>query len=134
MPDDNTQVLIADTAEDLGLWLRVAPVSFLGGSMRPGHDSCDPYLAAAHGTAIVYGPHTGSNVDAYSNLMNAGAARIVNDAATLGHAVTQMIAPDRAAQMAMAGWDVVTEGADSLDSIIDDVQARLDAIQDRPGG
>lgn len=130
MPDDNTQVLQADTTEDLGLWLRVAPVSFLGGSLRPGQDSCDPYMAAAHGTAIIYGPHTGSNVEAYTSLMNAGAARIVNDAVTLGRAVMQMIAPDQAAQMAMAGWDVVTQGADSLDKIIDSVQARLDAIQD----
>lgn len=130
MPDDNTQVLIADTAEDLGLWLRMAPVTFLGGSIRPGHQSCDPYVAAAHGTAIIYGPHVGSNVDAYGGLMNAGAARIVNDAATLGRAVMQMIAPDQAAQMAMAGWDVVTQGADSLDSIITIIQDRLDAVQD----
>lgn len=130
LPDDNAQVLIADTAEDLGLWLRVAPVSFLGGSLRPGHDSCDPYTAAAHGTAIIYGPHVGTNVDAYSGLMNAGAARIVNDADTLARAVMQMIAPDQAAQMAMAGWDVVTEGADSLDSIITLVQDRLNAVQD----
>ncbi|WP_299618548.1 glycosyltransferase N-terminal domain-containing protein [uncultured Tateyamaria sp.] len=130
LPDDNTQVLIADTAEDLGLWLRVAPVSFLGGSVRPGHTSCDPYLAAAHGTALIYGPHVGANVDAYSGLMNAGAARIVNDADTLGRAVMQMIAPDQAAQMAMAGWDVVTQGADSLDSIITQVQDRLNAVQD----
>mmetsp|Transcript_23247 Transcript_23247/g.40023 ORF Transcript_23247/g.40023 Transcript_23247/m.40023 type:complete len:343 (+) Transcript_23247:6322-7350(+) len=130
MPDDNTQVMIADTGEDLGLWLRVAPVSFLGGSLRPGHDSCDPYMAAAHGTAIIYGPQVGANVDAYSSLMNAGAARIVNDADTLGRAVMQMIAPDQAAQMAMAGWDVVTEGADSLDSIITRVQDRLNAVQD----
>lgn len=134
LPDDNTQVLIADTAEDLGLWLRVAPVSFLGGSLRPGDESCDPYMAAAHGTAIIYGPHTGSNVEAYTILMNAGAARIVNDAVTLGRAVIQMIAPDQAAQMAMAGWDVVTEGADSLDKIIAHVETRLDAIQDGRAG
>jgi 3-deoxy-D-manno-octulosonic-acid transferase len=130
MPDDNTQVLLADTADDLGLWLRVAPVAFLGGSLRPGPDSFDPYMAAAHGTAIIYGPHVGPHVDAYTSLMNAGAARIVNDTTTLRRAVMQVIAPDQAAQMAMAGWDVVTEGADSLDSIIEIVQTRLDAVQD----
>jgi 3-deoxy-D-manno-octulosonic-acid transferase len=133
IPDDNTQVLIADTGEDLGLWLRMAPVTFLGGSIRPGHESSDPYVAAAHGTAIIYGPHVGSNVDAYGRLMNAGAARIVNDAATLGRAVIQMIAPDQAAQMAMAGWDVVTQGAHSLDNIIATIQDRLDAVQDGLG-
>jgi len=63
--------------------------------------------------------------------MNAGAARIVNDAATLGIAVTQMIAPDRAAIMAMAGWEITTQGADSLDRIIHLVQTHLDADPDR---
>ncbi len=134
LPDDNTQVLIDDTTEDLGLWLRIAPVSFLGGSLVPGQQSCDPYTAAAHGTAIIYGPHTGTNVDAYTSLMNAGAARIVNDATTLGRAVIQIMAPDQAAQMTMAGWEVVTESADSLDSIIAHVETHLDALQDAPRG
>ncbi|WP_317849260.1 3-deoxy-D-manno-octulosonic acid transferase [Tateyamaria pelophila] len=132
LPNDNTQVLIADTTEELGLWLRIAPVSFLGGSLNSSQESCDPYTAAAHGTAIIYGPHTGSNVEAYTSLMNAGAARIVNDAATLGRAVIQIMAPDQAAQMTMAGWDVVTESADSLDSIIKHVETHLDALQDGP--
>lgn len=130
LPNDNAQILLADTDEDLGLWLRMAPVTFLGGSLNPNSPSTDPYITAAHGSAIIYGPHVGSHVDAYSRLMNAGAARIVNDAATLGRAVTQMMAPDQAAQMAVAGWDVVTEGADSLDSIIGISTAWLDAAQD----
>ncbi|WP_299650393.1 3-deoxy-D-manno-octulosonic acid transferase [uncultured Tateyamaria sp.] len=130
-PDENTQVLIADDDDELGLWLRVATVTFLGGSMRSGSEVCDPFSAAAHGTAIIYGPNIGPHVDAFTRLMNAGAARIVNDTSSLGRAVSQMIAPDHAAHMAMAGWDVVTRGADSLDRIISLIQARLDA---RRGG
>lgn len=126
MPDDNCQVLIADAADELGLWLRIAPVTFLGGSLRPGHAVYDPYSAAAYGTALIYGPHVGKNADAFTRLINARAARIVNDKQTLGRAVIQMIAPDQAAQMAMAGWDVVTQGASSLDHIIDLVQDQLD--------
>lgn len=128
-PDENTQILIADEDSELGLWLRVATVTFLGGSMRPGSEVCDPFSAAAHGTAIVYGPNVGPHVDAFTRLMNAGAARIVNDTASLGRAVSQMMAPDHAAHMAMAGWDVVTRGADSLDRIIVRIQSRLDARQ-----
>ncbi|WP_415401209.1 3-deoxy-D-manno-octulosonic acid transferase [Tateyamaria sp. SN3-11] len=129
LPDDNCQVLLADSADDLGLWLRVAPVTFLAGSLRAGHEVCDPYSAAAHGTALIYGPNLGGHADAFTRLMNAGAARIVNSSDTLGRAVSQMIAPDQAAQMAMAGWEVVTQGADSLDRIIDLVQAQLDGVE-----
>ncbi|WP_299139213.1 glycosyltransferase N-terminal domain-containing protein [uncultured Tateyamaria sp.] len=131
MPDDNCQVLLVDTDDDLGLWLRIAPVTFLGGSLHAGHQVCDPYSAAAHGTAIIYGPHVGVQADAFTRLMNAGAARIVNSSDTLGRSVGQMIAPDHAAQMAMAGWDVVTQGADSLDRIIDHIETHLDT---RPQG
>ena len=127
LPDDNCQVLITDAEDELGLWLRVAPVTFLGGSLRPGHSVCDPYTAAAHGTALIYGPHVGNHADAFTRLVNARAARIVNDKQTLGRAVIQMTAPDQAAQMAMAGWDVVTHAAHSLDRIIDLVQSQLDA-------
>jgi len=130
-PDDSTQVLVADDDAELGLWLRIATVTFLGGSMRSASNVCDPYSVAAHGTAIVYGPHVGPHVDAFTRLMNAGAARIVNDTTSLGRAIGQMITPDHAAHMAMAGWDVVTRGADSLDRIISLTQTRLDA---RPKG
>lgn len=131
LPDDSCQVLIADADDELGLWLRLAPVTFLGGSLRPNQAVCDPYLAAAHGSALIYGPHVGQHADAFTALVNARAARIVRDKQTLGRAVIQMIAPDQAAQMAMAGWDVVTRGAPSLDRIIDLVQTRLDGNESR---
>lgn len=128
LPDENCQLLITDGDDDLGLWLRIAPVTFLGGTLRPGRSMCDPYTVAAHGTAMIYGPNVGHHADAFTRLVNARAARIVNDKQTLGRAVIQMTAPDQAAQMAMAGWEVVSQGAHSLDLIIDHVKAHLDTV------
>ena len=128
LPDDNCQVLVADADDELGLWLRIAPVTFLGGSMHPGNSVYDPYIAASHGTALIYGPHVGKHTDAFTRLVKARAARIVNDKKSLGRAVSQMIAPDQAALMALAGWDVVTQAALSLDRVIDLTQSHLDAI------
>ncbi|WP_299722052.1 glycosyltransferase N-terminal domain-containing protein [uncultured Tateyamaria sp.] len=128
LPDDNCQVLVADADDELGLWLRIAPVTFLGGSMHPGNEVYDPYIAASHGTALIYGPHVGKYGDAFARLVKARAARMVNDKKSLGRAVSQMTAPDQAAMMAMAGWDVVTQAALSLDRVIDLTQSHLDAI------
>jgi 3-deoxy-D-manno-octulosonic-acid transferase len=89
---------------------------------------CEPYEAAAHGTALIYGPHVSDDADAFTKLAQAGAARRIDDKTTLARAVIQMIAPDQAAQMAMAGWDLVTQGAPCLDRIIDLAQSHLDAI------
>ena len=124
--DDGTQVIIADEPDAMGLWYRVAPVAFLGQSLVNNGIGTDPYAAASLGTAILYGPHVGGYLAAYSRLANAGAARIVKDGETLGDAVSQLIAPDLAASMAMAGWDTITEGAAVVDRVTDLMHNALD--------
>ncbi|MBS0125456.1 3-deoxy-D-manno-octulosonic acid transferase [Thetidibacter halocola] len=127
LPDETTQVLLTEGTEDLGLWYRLAPLTFLGSSLVSGHGGRDPYEAAALGTAILYGPNVGHWLDAYSRLVTAGAARIVRDADSLAAAVTHLIAPDQTAAMAHAGWDVVSQGAALVDAVIADVAAALEA-------
>lgn len=128
-PDETTQVLITEDPHDIGLFYRVAPVSFLGGSLVAGHGGVDPLEAAALGSAILYGPRVGRHLQSYSRLASAGAARIINDSAALGMAVSRLVAPDQAAMMAHAGWDVISEGAALTDRISDLVQDTLDAQQ-----
>ncbi|MEM1372612.1 MAG: 3-deoxy-D-manno-octulosonic acid transferase, partial [Pseudomonadota bacterium] len=126
MPDDNSQVVIDDADDSLGLWYRAAPVAFLGRSLGQNGKGTDPYSAASLGTAILYGPHVTDYLAAYSRLAHAGAARIVRDADTLGTAVGRLIAPDLAASMAMAGWDTITEGAAVVDRVTELVNGMLD--------
>jgi 3-deoxy-D-manno-octulosonic-acid transferase len=117
MPDENTQVLVTEDASELGLWYRLAPIVFLGGSLRPGHGGEDPLEAAAHGAALLYGPNVRNHLSSYTRLVEAGAARIVRDFDTLATAISQLVAPDRAAAMAHAGWDVVSQGAALTDEV-----------------
>lgn len=128
-PDETTQVLISDDIRDAGLFYRVAPVSFLGGSLVAGRHGVDPLEAAALGSAVLYGPRVGRHLQSYSRLATAGAARIINDSAALGMAVSRLVAPDQAAMMAHAGWDVVTEGAALTDRITDLIQDTLDTLE-----
>lgn len=132
-PDETTQVMVAEDIRDRGLFFRVAPVSFLGSSLVGGHTACDPLEAAALGSAILYGPKVRGHLPSYTRLAAAGAARIVNDAAALGTAVTRLIAPDQAATMAHAGWDVSSAGADLTDRITEIVQDALDEAITRGG-
>lgn len=130
MPDENTQVLMTEDASELGLWYRLAPISFLGGSLRPGAGGEDPLEAAAHGTALLYGPNVGRHLASYSRLAEAGAARIVRDGDTLATAVSHLVAPDRAAAMAHAGWDVVSQGAALTDALVSLVYGWIDTPND----
>jgi 3-deoxy-D-manno-octulosonic-acid transferase len=125
--DENSQILLTEGPEDLGLWYRLAPLAFLGGSLVSGHGGTDPLEAAALGTAILYGPNVGAHLSAYTTLVDAGSARIVRDVDTLAGAVSQLVAPDRAAAMAHAGWDVVSRGAAATDAVIAELAQCLDA-------
>ncbi|UWR22264.1 3-deoxy-D-manno-octulosonic acid transferase [Sulfitobacter sp. S190] len=125
-PDESTQILLTDDAEDIGLFYRLAPVSFLGTSLTKAPGACDPLEAAALGSAVLYGPKVGRHLQSYSRLASAGAARIINDGVALGNAISRLVAPDQAALMAHAGWDVVSQGAALTDRIIDLAQDALD--------
>ncbi|NOR32353.1 MAG: 3-deoxy-D-manno-octulosonic acid transferase, partial [Sulfitobacter sp.] len=100
--------------------------SFLGSSLHSGPGGCDPFEAAALGSAVLYGPKVRRFLPSYTRLAAEGAARIVNDATALGTAVSRLIAPDQAAVMAHAGWDVISRGAALTDKVIDLVQETLD--------
>ncbi|MCT4558175.1 MAG: 3-deoxy-D-manno-octulosonic acid transferase [Pelagimonas sp.] len=125
-PDENTQVLLTEGPEEIGLWYRMAPLVFLGGSLAPGIGGHDPFEAAAQGAAILYGPHVGQYLPAYSLLAGAGAARIVRDGDSLASAVSNLVAPDLAATMAHAGWEVISSGAEMEDKVISEISDHID--------
>ena len=52
-----TQVYIADTFGEMGLWYRLAPVSFVGHSLTEGLEGKNPFGVAVLGSAILTGPH-----------------------------------------------------------------------------
>lgn len=124
--EDTTQVVLSTDAEDLELWYRVAPVTFLGSSLEPGAGGQDPLTPVALGSAVLYGSHVQGHIDTYARLASAGAARAVRNADDLGAGVVQLLAPDQAAAVALAGWQVVTEGAHLTDQLIDLIQETLD--------
>ncbi len=132
MPDENTQVLLAEDDSELGLWYRLAPLCFLGGSLAGKTGGVSPMMAAALGSAILYGPNVGRHLEAYSRLVAAGAARIIKDMESLSAAVSHLIAPDRAAAMAHAGWNVVSAGAETADLVLDQINDWLDAVEGAP--
>ncbi|WP_424988006.1 3-deoxy-D-manno-octulosonic acid transferase [Microbulbifer sp. S227A] len=126
MIDDYTQIILSRDADNLGLWYRLAPLTFMANSLSPDAQGCAPLDAASLGSAILYGSHVGGHVETYARLAAAGAARAVHDGESLGSAVVQLSAPDYAATMALAGWKIVTEGAHMTDELVDMILDQLD--------
>ncbi|APG48618.1 3-deoxy-D-manno-octulosonic acid transferase [Phaeobacter porticola] len=129
-PDEYTQVLLS-SAEDSGLWYRLSPLCLLSGSLNPRSPSQNPLDAAALGSAILHGPGLGPHAALFQRLTEAGAAQQVDGADDLAQGVLSLSAPDRAAEMALAGWQIVTEGAGMTDHLLERVQDLLDKREDR---
>ncbi len=125
-PEETTQVILADTEGEMGLWYRLAPISFMGSSLFAGSHGSDPNQPAAHGSAILYGPHIEDQLEAYARFAEAGGARIVRDAETLATSVKRLIPPDQSATMAHAAWDVASRSAALTEKIAERVHALLD--------
>lgn len=126
-PAPETQIYVADTEGEQGLWYRLAPISFLGRSLVGDETGIDPFSAASLGSAIIHGPHIDGHRATYERLLAAGAARPIRDAETLGEAVEALLSPARAADMAMQGWEVSSAGADVTDRVIDLILTEIEA-------
>jgi 3-deoxy-D-manno-octulosonic-acid transferase len=110
------QVLIVDAGPEDGLWYRLAPVSFLGQSITNG-GGIDPYPAAVFGSAIVHGPNIASYDSGYARFRADNATRVVKCGTSLGDAINDLLAPDVAALMASAAWNVCSTGAEMTDRV-----------------
>jgi 3-deoxy-D-manno-octulosonic-acid transferase len=124
-PEPDVDVFVADSLAELGLWYRLAPITFLGGSLAAGGSLRNPMEAAALGSAILHGPRAGEHGAAFGRLKAARAARAVGGAADLSEAVADLLSPDRAARLAQAAWGVASEGAEVTERVVGMVRGMM---------
>lgn len=125
-PEPDIEVLLVDNPAEYGLWYRLAPVTFLGGSLFGRGPTRDPMEAAALGSAILHGPRTGLSGPVLGRLGAARATRAVVSASDLGEALGDLLAPDRAARLAQAAWAVASEGAEVTEGVLRRIRAIMD--------
>ena len=73
LPTAATDIYVADTMGELGLFYRLAPIVFMGGSLVE-HGGQNPIEAVKLGASIVHGPHVFNFADVYEALDSAGGA------------------------------------------------------------
>ncbi|WP_354208245.1 MULTISPECIES: 3-deoxy-D-manno-octulosonic acid transferase [unclassified Bradyrhizobium] len=74
LPTAATDVYVADTMGELGLFYRLSEIVFMGGSLIR-HGGQNPIEAIKLGAAIVHGPHVFNFADVYEALDHSGGAR-----------------------------------------------------------
>jgi len=104
-----TDIYVADTMGELGLFYRLSPVVFMGGSLIR-HGGQNPIEAIKLGAAIVHGPHVFNFADVYEALDARGGARQADTQELLVKHLGQLLAdPAIRDKMQHAGAGVVEE-------------------------
>ncbi len=125
-PDTAAQIYLADTDEEMGLWYRLAPVTFMGNTFAAIKNfGPNPFHAAALGSVVLHGPNTGRHKVAYDRLGRAGASRTVAHMGEMAHTVEALLAPDRAAIMAHAAWQITSAGAEVMETTLTTLSGAL---------
>src|SRR5207302_1355872 len=107
-PTATTDVYVADTMGELGLFYRLAPIVFMGGSLVP-HGGQNPVEAVKLGASIVHGPHVFNFSDVYETLDGAGGARRADAREALVKQLGQLLADPAAREAQIRASERVVE-------------------------
>ena len=108
LPIATTDIYVADTMGELGLFYRLAPIVFMGGSLVA-HGGQNPIEAIKLGASIVHGPHVFNFTDVYEALDHAGGARKADTRETLVRQLGQLLADPAAREASVAASIGVVE-------------------------
>jgi 3-deoxy-D-manno-octulosonic-acid transferase len=108
LPTAATDIYVADTMGELGLFYRLAPIVFMGGSLVS-HGGQNPIEAVKLGASIVHGPHVFNFTDVYEALDRAGGARQADTREALVKQLGQLLADPAAREAAVAASTRVVE-------------------------
>jgi 3-deoxy-D-manno-octulosonic-acid transferase len=126
--DSTTDIFVADTIGEMGLWYRLADVAFLGGSLVP-RGGQNPIEPAKLMVPILHGTLVGNFSDVYQALGAAGATRPVPDVAALTKAVGELI--DNAGErerMAARAYQYVERTIGALDRTLEALEPYIAAL------
>lgn len=106
---DQTDIYMGDTIGEMGLFLRLAQVAFVGRSLKA-HGGQNPLEPAMTGTAIISGKNVQNFRDSYKNLLEAGAVRLVADEQMLAANVEYLLRnPDEREKMQKAAFETIDQ-------------------------
>jgi 3-deoxy-D-manno-octulosonic-acid transferase len=99
LPEASTDIYVADTIGELGLFYALSSVAFIGGSLAD-RGGQNPVEAVKLGAAVLTGPNFQNFRDSYTELLRAGGCKEVSDAGSLAEAALGLLG-DASARRAM---------------------------------
>lgn len=108
LPVAATDIYVADTMGELGLFYRLSPIVFMGGSLVE-HGGQNPIEAVKLGASVVHGPHVFNFSDVYEALDQSGGARRADSVEALVKQLGQLLADPKAREASLAASERVVE-------------------------
>jgi 3-deoxy-D-manno-octulosonic-acid transferase len=108
LPIATTDIYLADTMGELGLFYRLAPIVFMGGSLVE-HGGQNPIEAVKLGASVVHGPHVFNFTDVYDALDRAGGARRADTQEALVKHLGQLLTDPKARDASLAASEYVVQ-------------------------
>lgn len=120
----DTDIYIADTMGELGLFYRLAPFAFIGKSLAA-QGGQNPLEAARLSCAVLAGPHTEAFADAYDAIFRAQGTGRIADADDLVRTVRDLL---QAPQKARALGEAAKEAAQSLSGALERTRLAVERL------
>ncbi len=113
-----TDILLGDTMGEMGLYLRLTEIAFVGKSLT-GEGGQNPLEPAMLGTAILSGKNVQNFRESYQALIKRGGAKLVRDRDMLAGAVNYLLTnPEMRAKMISQAADTVADMRGALEHTI----------------
>ena len=123
--DKKTDIYMGDTIGEMGLYLNLAQVAFVGKSLKADGGQ-NPLEPAMTGTAIISGKNVKNFRDSYKNLLEAGAVRLIADEKMLAANVEYLLRnPVKREEMQTAALETVNQMRGALDKTNNALDAYL---------
>ena len=124
----DVDVFLGDTIGEMGLYLRMTEVAFVGRSLFA-QGGQNPLEAAMLGCAILAGSQVQNFRDAYQRLARSGAAKMVRDTEVLGKGVHYLMNNDTARRtMIDAGYATVQEMRGALTATVKGLEPYINPL------
>lgn len=133
-PGAATEIYLADTMGELGLFYRLCRVAFVGGSLAPhgGHNLLEP---GQLGCAVIHGPELANFRGIADEMDAAGAAVLTDGEAALAAVVEELLSdPAQAEGLGAAARRVARRQGAVLDAVMDELAPFLGAPATRETG
>ncbi|MGL3606046.1 lipid IV(A) 3-deoxy-D-manno-octulosonic acid transferase [Rhizobium sp. G187] len=125
---DETDVFLGDTIGEMGLYLRLTELAFVGRSLTA-EGGQNPMEPAMLGCAVLSGPNVSNFRESYQQLVRKGSARVVRDAEMLAKAVHFLLSNDLArTKMIDAGLETTQEMRGALAATIKGLEAYVSPL------